>query len=180
MAILESMWIAFKEIMASPFKEFSIWWYLAPALSNGISLTWINIESMRYLFSEHPQPFWLRFFIVLLIMFYGFFIMYISFTHKFSSKATYAFAAPTPIYYLAAVTNLWGHGVLDLSFWVIVDLILIFPVILGIIAIFRKILPESKKSEESFEEEKPIGEEKPFGEESFDLGKEEKSEKFKF
>jgi len=198
MAILESMWTAFKEIIASPFKDFSIWWYLGPililwgvlevyfgkykkeklgwntALGNGITLTWINIESMRFLFSEHPEPFWLRFFILLLIMFYGFFIMYISFTHKFSSKATYAFAAPTPIYYLAAVTNLWGHGVLNLSFWVFVDLILIFPVILAILAIFKKLLPEAKKSEETFIEEQP------FNEESFDLGKEKKSEKLKF
>ncbi|MBW2978437.1 hypothetical protein KY331_06340 [Candidatus Woesearchaeota archaeon] len=197
MAILESMWLAFKEIISSSFKDLSIWWYLAPililwiilevyfgkykkeklgwntSLANGITLTWINIEAMRFLFSTHPKPFWTRFFIVLLIMFYGLFVIYISFTHKFSGKVTYSFAAPSPIYFLAAITTLWGHGVLDISFWVAVDLIVMFPLILAIFAILKKILPKAKKAEEGFEE-------KPFEEESFGLGKEEKPGKFKF
>jgi len=204
--IPQNMWIAFREIMASPFKDISIWWYLIPilllwivlevyfgkykqeklgwntALGNGITLTWINIESMRYLFSEHPEPFWLRFILVLLIMFYGLFVIYISFSHKFSSKATYAFAAPSPIYYLAAITNLWGHGVLDLSFWVAIDLIIMFPILLGFFAILRKILPAAKKAEAApIGEEKPFEEEKPFGEELLPppSGK-EKLGKFKF
>jgi len=199
MTVTESMWIAFKEIIFSSLKDLSIWWYITPiillwfllevyfgkykreklgwntSLANGITLTWINIEAMRFLFSEHPTPFWFRFFIILLIMFYGFFVIYISFTHKFSSKTTYAFAAPSPVYYLAAITTLWGHGVLDLSFWVVVDLIIMFPLILLFFKILRGILPKAKKAREA------IGEE-TFEEEPLDLGKgkEEPLGKFKF
>jgi hypothetical protein len=197
--IPEIMWISFKEIIASPFKDWSIWWYLAPvivlwfvleiyfgkykqerlgwntALGNGITLTWINIEAMRFLFSEKPSPFWLRFFLILLIMLYGLFVVYISFSHRFSSKSTYAFASPSAIYFLAAVTTLWGHGVLTLSFWVVVDLLLLFLALLLFFVVLRKMLPEAKRAEEA-----PLEtglEEKPF--EAPELGA-KASKKLKF
>lgn len=169
-----NMWIAFKKIAASPFTDLSIWWFLAPvivlwmilvvyfgehkseelgwntALGNGISLTWINIESMRYLFSIKPDPFWTRFLIILGVMSYGFFIIYISFTHKFSSKATYLLASPNTVYYLAGVTILWGHGNLQIDFYVLLDLILIFFVFVwGIYGLFRKYLPDRGSSSDN-------------------------------
>ncbi|MBW2992673.1 hypothetical protein KY345_05645 [Candidatus Woesearchaeota archaeon] len=160
--MLDALW----EIVRSPFKEWSVWWFLAPvlilwvilelyfgrykseqlgwntSLANGISLVWINIESMRFLFSNHPEPFLLRFIPVSLILIYGGFVIYVSFAHKFSGKVTYALAAPTPIYFLSAISVLWGHGELTLTWFVILDLILLYPIIVGIFALLRKFLPE--------------------------------------
>lgn len=169
---LQGMLNALWEIVKSPFKEWSAWWFLAPililwvilelyfgryksetlgwntALANGITLIWVNIESMRYLFSTHPEPFLLRFVPIILILAYGSFIMYISFTHKFSGRVTYTLAAPTPIYFLSAISVLWGHGNLILTWFVVLDLILLYPIITGVFALIKKFLPEVPEEEE--------------------------------
>lgn len=170
---LEQMWLAFKDIAAAPFQQLSVWWFLTPiiifwiilevyfgkhkseelgwntALSNGMALVWVNIESMRFLWQNHPEPFWLRFVIVSTILCYGFFIIFISFTHKLSSKTTYALASPNPIYYFSYISVLWGHGVLTLTWWVFLDLIIIYPIILLFFAIIKKILPRAKDDSDS-------------------------------
>lgn len=172
---LQGMVDALWEIVKSPFKDLSIWWFLAPliilwiglevyfgryksetlgwntALANGISLVWINIESMRFLFSNHPEPFLLRFIAVSVILIYGAFIIYVAFNHKLSGRFAYTLAAPTPIYFLSAISILWGHGKLILTWFVVLDLILLYPFLLGFFALLRKILPEGKT------EEKPGG-----------------------
>ena len=75
MTVASEILEAFSAILASPFKELSVWWYLTPifilwlvlevyfgkykkeklgwntSLGNGITLTWINIESIRFLFN---------------------------------------------------------------------------------------------------------------------------------
>lgn len=160
--MLDALW----EIVRSPFKEWSVWWFLAPliilwivlelyfgryksetlgwntSLANGISLVWINIESMRFLFSNHPEPFLLRFIPITVILSYGAFIIYVSFTHKFSGNVAYTLAAPTPIYFLSFISVLWGHGELILTWFIILDIIILYPIILGIFALIRKLLPE--------------------------------------
>ena len=181
MAIGADIWEAFKVIVASPFTDFSVWWYLGPililwflleiyfgkykkeklgwntALGNGVSLTWINIEAMRYLFSLQLGDFWLRFLVLAIVMIYGFFVIYISFTHKFKPAVTYSLAAPTPIYFLSVVVTLWGHGNLTLSLWVLVDLILLFILALLFFIVVKKLLPGKEEGELGAEEEKLTG-----------------------
>lgn len=168
---LQGMLDALGEIIKAPFKEWSVWWFLAPviilwiilelyfgryksetlgwntALANGISLVWINVESMRFLFDSKPDPFLLRFIPVSLILIYGGFIIYVAFTHKFSGKVAYRLAAPTPVYFLSFISVLWGHGELTLTWFVILDLIVLYPIILSIFALIRKFLPEGKEGE---------------------------------
>ena len=168
---LQGMLDAAGEILKSPFKDSSIWWLLAPiivlwfvleiyfgrykgeslgwntSLGNGISLVWINIEGLRFLFSSHPEPFLFRFIPLTLILAYGCFIIYISFTHKLSSRATYILASPTPVYFLSSVSALWSHGVLDLTWFVVIDLIILYLILTCIFTVIRKLLPEVSESE---------------------------------
>jgi hypothetical protein len=168
---LQGMLDAFLDILKSPFVDLSILWVLIPiislwlvleiyfgrykseslgwntALGNGISLLWVNIENMRYLFSQQPENFLVRFIPVGMIIFYGIFIVYISFTHKFSSKITYALAAPTPIYFLSSVSALWGHGSLKLTWFVIFDLFMLYLFCLIIFTLIRRFLPEVSEEE---------------------------------
>jgi hypothetical protein len=172
MAISPNFVDGFRQIGASFLKEASLWWYLAPvfllwivlelyfgkykkeklgwntSLGNGISLTWISLESMRFLFQTRPEYFWYKFGVIFLIMFYAFFIVYLSFTHKLPAKLTYALASPSPIYFLSMVTILWGHGVLIVTWWVLLDLFILYLIIAIIFAIIKKVVPESLKDME--------------------------------
>lgn len=172
-----AMWEALKEILSSPFRDWSIWWLLAPvfvlwilmelyfgkfkkeklgwntSLANGISLSWIGVASMRFLFSNKPDPFWLRFVVISTIIIYGLVVFFLAFSHRAPGKITYLLASPTPIYYLSTVTVVWGHGTLTLTWWVLLDLIILYWIILGLFILMRKFIPESKKEIEqgSFE-----------------------------
>jgi hypothetical protein len=178
MALHPGLIEGFRQIGVSFFKEASLWWYLAPvfllwivlelyfgkykkeklgwntSLGNGISLTWISLESMRFLFQTRPEYFWYKFGVIILIMFYAFLIVYLSFTHKLSAKITYALASPSPMYFLSMVTILWGHGVLIVTWWVLLDLFILYLIIALIFAIIKKVVPESTKD---------FGEEEDFG-----------------
>ncbi|MBT7902314.1 hypothetical protein HN587_00505 [Candidatus Woesearchaeota archaeon] len=182
MAFYNSMWSAFLEIIKAPFNDLSALWVLAPivllwivlimyfdthkkeelgwntALGNGISLFWINIDLMRYMFSNHFEKFaWSKFGVVLFVLAYAGFITYISFAHKFSPKITYALAYPTPIYYLAFIAILWTYGGLSFGMWVIIDLILIYGVLELVGLLLKKLLPESPKDDAESESSSSSG-----------------------
>ncbi len=183
---LDQMWLALGEIAAAPFKQASVWWFLAPiilfwiilevyfgkhkseelgwntALGNGMSLVWVNIESMRFLWFYKPDLFWLRFVVIFTILVYGSFIIYVSFTHKLSSKATYRLAAPSPIYYFSFISVLWGHGVLILTGWVLLDLLILYPIVLLIVFLLRKFMPGAPDDGEG--KDLGLGEPTEFGE----------------
>ncbi|MBU0667408.1 MAG: hypothetical protein ABIC91_04520 [Nanoarchaeota archaeon] len=168
-----NMFTALKEIGASFVREPSLWWFLTPiillwvileiyfgeykheslgwntALGNAISLLWVTIESMRFLFANKSDNFWSNFVIIIVIMFYAFLIIYFVFTHKVSSKVAFALGKPSPICFLSLVTILWGHNVLTVSWWVALDLLILFFLLVLLFAIIRKLLPESQKDVES-------------------------------
>jgi hypothetical protein len=178
MAISPNFINGFKQIGASFLKEGSLWWYLAPifllwivlelyfgkykkeklgwntSLGNGISLTWITLESMRFLFQTRPDAFWYKFAVILIVLLYAFLIVYLSFSHKLSAKITYLMASPSPIYFLSMVTILWGHGVLIVTWWVLLDLVILYIIIAILFWIIKKLVPESIKD---------MGEEEDFG-----------------
>jgi len=166
----EQLLLAFAEILGSLFSQPSIWWLLAPliffwlvlefyfgtykteqlgwntALGNGMSLVWVSVDSMRFLWENPPVNFLFRFLIILSFLFYGSFIIYISFAHKFSSKLTYILASPSPIYFFSCVVVLWGHGILKLTWWVFIDLMISYCLLLFFVWLLRKFLPGAKKS----------------------------------
>ncbi|MBW2980319.1 hypothetical protein KY360_02790 [Candidatus Woesearchaeota archaeon] len=178
MALLTSMLEALNQIGASFTQDYSLWWYLAPvfllwtllelyfgkykreklgwntSLGNGITLTWISVESMRFLFEKQPSNFWFKFGIIMAILLYAMLIVYFAFSHKLSAKVTYTLASPSPVYFLSAVTILWGHGVLIVTWWVLLDLVIIYILLAIIFLIIKKIMPESTRDMEG---EQPPG-----------------------
>ena len=168
----------FGEIFASPFKDKSVIWILAPivliwfileiyfdehkkeklgwntALSNGISLFWISASMMRYICTKSSIHFtWSKFAVVLLTFSYGVFITYVSFEHKFPARITFNLAAPTPIYFLSFIAVVWTYGSLELTKWVLIDLVFIYGVLTLSVYLGKKLLPEAKNDEGDEEDE---------------------------
>ncbi|MBW2984292.1 hypothetical protein KY361_04205 [Candidatus Woesearchaeota archaeon] len=187
MAVVDEIIKALNEIGYSFVKDSSLWWYLAPvillwialeiyfgkykkeqlgwntSLGNAVTLTWISVESMRFLFETQPGNFWFRFGIIMAIMFYALLIIYFSFSHKISAKATYTLASPNAIYFLCMVTILWGHGALKLTEWVLLDLVILYIILLILFGFIRMILPEAKKEKEEPPGLEGIGKEEGLG-----------------
>ena len=113
-------------------------WGFSSALANGISLTWINIISFRFIFFNGVPEKNLRFLIVLIFFIYGFFIIYNSFSHHIHDKYNYILAGPTTIYFFSFVSILWGQGVLEINGWIALDLLITFLAVLGIFYIIKK------------------------------------------
>jgi hypothetical protein len=163
--VVDSIASGFGEIFSSIFREFGVLWLLIPlfilwlvleiyfdihkgeslgwntALGNGITLFWITADVMRSLFERNPSDFWMRFIITGVVLLYAILIIYLSFTHKISEKWDYPISSPTPIYYIAGVTILWGYGVLEVNKFVAIDLVILFVAILIIKQILRWIMP---------------------------------------
>jgi len=173
------LWSGLVEMASAPFRDASIWWYLFPmltlwfileiyfgqhkkedlgwntALANGFSLVWMNIEAMRMLFAYSPDLFWLRLFFITSIFGYGCWLIYISFSHKYNPALTFKLASPTPIYYLSIISVLWGHGLLNINWWVLIDLVLVFWVVYGLIYLLHRFMPDRDEPSKSFNSEAP-------------------------
>jgi len=167
MAFYHEMLNAFLEIAKAPFKDLSALWMLIPlfliwfvlevyfgfhkkeqlgwntSLGNGIAIFWITVELMRHLFKANFEYFALgKFFIVLLLLVYAIFICYISFKHVFNSKTTYAISSPSVVYYFSGIVILWAYGSLEITWWVFLDILLLFGIILGLGKLLRKFIPD--------------------------------------
>jgi len=119
------------------------------ALSNGISLFWIIIGSMQYMFSNKAELFaWDKFGVILFVMIYAGFTIYVSFTHKISSKVTYVFSSPTAIYFLGYISFVYAYGKIDVDLPMISGVILLFLILLLFTYIYKKILPNKEKDDE--------------------------------
>jgi len=185
--MLNEIWSALKGIFLSIANEPSILWYIAPigvlwfileiyfgiyekeklgwntALGNGITLMWICVEGLRFLFLHKPEPFIARFFILCAILAYAILIIFLSFSHKLSSKLTYLLASPTPIFYLCFITTLWSHGLVAINKWTVLAMAFLFVFLVLFSLLLKAILPERKGiaelpeiSEEEFKPEKKL------------------------
>ena len=158
----------FKEILSAPFKDLSIWWLLAPiilfwlilevyfgmykreklgwntALGNGLNLFWIVVISLKALFTQGLKLFSIdKLIVVIIIAVYSAFIISVSFTHKLKENIFFLFASPTIVYYLSAIAVLWIHGLINITFWVIIDLVILYIIILILEVILRKLIPSA-------------------------------------
>ena len=161
MAFYNEMLSGFGDILIAPFKSLDVLWVLVPlfilwivleiyfakyqkekvgwntALANGITLGWITLTGMRAVFSSKPEDFWLRFAANIVILVYASILMYGSFTHKISPKWNFVLASPTPVYFLGVFSVMWSYGTLDISRYVLLDLVILFILIVILIHIFR-------------------------------------------
>ena len=169
MTFLQDLLTGFTEISKSFIHDLSIWWVLAPvfliwiivelyfgiykkealgwntALANGITLMWICVDSLRHTFSTEVSHFWLRFIVTLGFLLFGLFLIYVCFKHRFSERFTFHIASPNLIFFLALSVVLFTYGELSLSWYIILDLIIIFIFIVLIITLIKRLIPQSQK-----------------------------------
>jgi len=167
MTVAQEIVNALGAIVRAPFEEPSSLWLLIPlfviwivlvvyfdihkseklgwntALGNALTLCWITLDLMRYLFTIGPEDFVVRFIVLIAILLYAIFLMFLSFAHKAKEKIAFALASPTAIYYLGMIAVLWGYGALEITRWVLLTILIIFGILLIILAILRKVWPTS-------------------------------------
>ena len=161
----------FKEIFSSPFKDLTVLWLLAPiilfwlileiyfgmhkeeklgwntALGNGLSIFWVVVISLKTIFENNFALFSLdKLLYIIFIAVYSGVIIYISFTHKLEQKIFFLFTSPTIIYYFLGIAVLWVNDALNISLWVFIDLIMLYIVVLIVMTIVKKLLPEATAS----------------------------------
>ncbi len=163
--ILTNLGEGFVEIFKPMFVESSLFWYLGPillfwlifevyfskykkeelgwntALGNGLSVFWILIISMKYLFDNKMENFeWTKFIALLVILIYAVFIIINSFSHKLREKVSFLLASPTITYYLSGVAILWTYGKLELTRWVLIGLVIFYGFVLLIELILKRMI----------------------------------------
>lgn len=131
-------WFIF-EVYFSRYKKEELGWNTA--LGNGLSVFWIIIVSIKYLFENHLENFeWIKFIALLTIMIYAIFIIINSFSHKIREKVSFLLASPTITYYLSGVAILWTYGKLEITRWVLIDLIIFYGIVLLVELILKKLI----------------------------------------
>ncbi len=144
------MWFIL-EIYFAKYKKEKLGWNTA--LANGITLGWLTLEGMRHIFSARPDDLWIRFGGNAIILLYAMMIIYFSFTHLISPKLNFLMASPTPVYFLGVFSVSWGYGTLEMNWFILIDLILLFILISIFFAIFRRFVKPAQKEVEAEETE---------------------------
>ena len=161
----------FKEIFSSPFRDLSILWLLIPiilfwlvmevyfgrykeeklgwnsALGYGLSMFWIVVISFKTIFENNFELFSIdKLLFVIFVAVYSVFIIFVSFTHRLKAKIFFLFTSPTIVYYLFAIALLLVNDLLNISFWVIIDLVILYIIILIFELILKKLIPAAPES----------------------------------
>jgi len=170
--IFLNLWTALLDIFKSIFHDPSIFWFLGPiilfwlvleiyfskykkeelgwntALGNGLSVFWILIISIKYLFENHMENFeWPKFIALIVIMLYALFIIINSFSHKIRANVSFLLASPSVIYYLSGIAILWTYGNLEITRWVLIDLVLLYGIVLLLELILKKLVKGKESSD---------------------------------
>ena len=160
----------FKEIFSAPLRDLSILWFLATlvlfwfileiyfgrykseklgwntALGYGLSMFWIVIISFKTMFENNFELFSIgKLLFVIFVAAYYVFIIFISFTHRLKEKIFFLFTSPTIVYYLFGITLLLVDDLLEINFWVFIDLIILYIIILILEIILKKIIPAASE-----------------------------------
>ncbi|MBU0536640.1 MAG: hypothetical protein KKE20_06750 [Nanoarchaeota archaeon] len=166
MAFYNEMLSGAWDILKSPFVDLSALWFILPliilwlileiyfdlhsdeelgwntALGNSITMFWMAIQLMRFLFTGKMEHFgWLKITFVIILFSYSIFLAYISFTHKVDKDITFHLASPTTVYYWSGIVALWVYGSLAVTLWIFIDIILLFLILLFIVSLSRKYGP---------------------------------------
>jgi hypothetical protein len=170
--IISNIFTGFKEVFLAFVKDPSIWWLIAPiilfwaiieiyldiykkeelgwntALGNGLSVFWVCIICLKFLFETGLKNFrWSKLIAVILIFLYGLLIITNSFYHRLKKNISFILAAPTPVYFLSLVIILWTYGLLPITIWIILDLVILFVIISAVEIILKKIIKEKIAAE---------------------------------
>lgn len=177
--VMEAVWDLFR----APLEEPSILWQLAPfillwvamelyfgthkkeklgwntALSNGITLFWVIISGMQFIFSDQSAEFtWGRFIVLGLLTLYALFVIFVSFKHSLRKKLAFFIASPTPMYYFSIIALLYAYGLIDPTLTMGVAVVVLF-IFFGIFfLIVKAFLPNLSKqdAEDGFDAEDDV------------------------
>ena len=169
--IIENLLNGFKEIFTAPLEDLSILWLLTPiilfwliieiyfgrhkkeklgwntALGNGLSMFWIVVISLKALLDKNLDLFsTTKLIFIIVITIYAVFIIFISFTHRLKEKIFFLFTSPTIVYFLFGVTLLLIDDLLKINFWVFIDLIILYIIILILETILKKFVPAASEN----------------------------------
>ena len=161
----------FKEIFSAPLRDLSILWLLTPiilfwiimeiyfarykeeklgwnsALGYGLSMFWIVVISFKTLFENNFELFSIdKLLFVIAVAAYSIFIIFVSFTHRLKEKIFFLFTSPTLVYFLFGIALLLVNDLLNLTFWVIIDLIIFYILIVIFEFIIKKLIPAAPDS----------------------------------
>ncbi len=156
---------AFLDIFKPMFIDPSLFWYLGPilifwfvleiyfsrykseelgwntALGNGLSVFWVLIISMKFLFDNQRENFeWVKFFALLFLMIYATFLILNSFSHKLRDKVSFLLASPTATYYLSGVAILWTYGKLEITRYVLIALVIFYLFVMLVAFLLKKMI----------------------------------------
>jgi len=156
----------FREIFSSPLRDLSILWLLIPiilfwlfmevyfgrykeeklgwnsALGYGLSMFWIVVMSFKTMFENSFELFSIdKIIFVIFVAAYSVFIIFVSFTHRMKAKIFFLFTSPTLVYYLFGIALLLVNDLLNITLWVIIDLVILYIIILIFELILRKLIP---------------------------------------
>ncbi|MFP4118602.1 MAG: hypothetical protein ACLFTH_00950 [Candidatus Woesearchaeota archaeon] len=118
------------------------------ALANGISLFWIVISGMQYIFSDSAENFsWVAFGIIAFMALYGMLIIVTTFKHSLPKKVEFAIAAPTPVYYFSAIVLLVAYQQITITMTIIMSILALFIFFMVFFWVVKKIIPDRGKHE---------------------------------
>ncbi len=149
-------------IITAPFSNFKIFWTVLPmlaawivlevyfsrhedenigwntAICNGLMLFWAGLNILfsmttsRYVFQ--------KFIMMSIIIGYAIFLVYISFTHRYSQKATFRFASTNIVYYFGILGILYAYDVILPTARSILSSVVLLCMILLTIRILKKMV----------------------------------------
>lgn len=171
-AIINNLLLGLKQIGSAFIIDPSIWWLITPviifwivieiyfdrykkeelgwntALGNGLSILWVSFICLKFLFEDKLINFlWSKFIAILFIFLYGAFIVFNSYHHELKKKISFLLASPTPIYFFSLVAILWTYGFLPITFWTVINLIILY-IIIGLLELLLKKLIKPKEVKE--------------------------------
>jgi len=130
------------EVYFSKYKSEQLGWNTA--LGNGLSVFWVLVISMKFLFDNHMENFaWSKLIALILIAIYALLIIINSFTHHLKEKASFLLASPTATYFLSGLAIVWTHGRLEITRWVLVALIIFYGFVLVIDFTLKRLIKGS-------------------------------------
>ncbi len=149
-------------IIAAPFSNFIVFWTSLPllvtwlvleiyftihreealgwntSLSNGFILFFTGMDCVKYLITtEKVTYFSTKLLLSILLIFYGLFIVYISFTHKMPPYITFLLASPSLVYYPAILLVIWTHTNITLTKDMLLSAFILYLVVVGFFEFLR-------------------------------------------
>ena len=130
------------------------------ALANGLSMFWIVLSSLQFVFSNQKDLDlnWSLFLSLFLILGYALSIVSVSFNHSLKSNWAFLIASLSPVYYFSIISLLIAHQIIVINLFSIIAIFILFIAILLFFFLFRFLIPkasildkESLNSNDSFD-----------------------------